>query len=300
VPHHRSSFLATFLDRPAFQPIGLPLGQLEFFPIGLDDPDRLCRAFAGYDAVAHLAGINRERGSQTYQHVHVEGTANVVVAAKRAGVRRIAMLSFLRARPDCGSAYHESKWAAEQIVLNCGIPHTILKSGVIFGRGDHLLDHLSHALFTLPLFATVGLHQPPLRPIAVCDVAEILRAALVDERLTNQTVAVLGPETLTMRQVVKRVAAACGRRAFVFPMPVALHGLLGVMVEAVMKVPLMSRAQVRMLAEGLCQPAPTPIEDLPGDLAPTTPFSIEEIHRGLPDPGPFRRSHFACFREMTS
>ena len=38
---------------------------------------------------------------------------------------------------------------------------TILKSGVIYGLGDHLLDHLSHALHTLPLFATVGRHQPP-------------------------------------------------------------------------------------------------------------------------------------------
>jgi NADH dehydrogenase len=279
---------------------GSSAGSFEVCPVGMDDPARLCDAFAGCDAVAHLAGINRQRGTQTYQRVHVEGTANVVVAAKRAGVRRIAMLSFLRARPNCGSAYHESKWAAEEIVRNSGIPFTILKSGVIFGRGDHLLDHLSHALHTLPLFATVGLRQPPLRPIAVRDVAEILRAALVEERLTNQTVAVLGPETLTMRQLVKRVANACGRNAILFPMPVAFHRLLGVLGEAMMKVPLVSRAQVRMLAEGLCEPAPLPIDGLPQDLAPTTPFSIDEIQRGLPEPGPFRCSDFAGFTEATS
>ena len=73
-------------------------------------------AFAGCEAVVHCAGINRELGEQTYQRVHIAGTANVVAAAWRAGVRKIVLISFLRARPNCGSGYHESKWAAEEIV----------------------------------------------------------------------------------------------------------------------------------------------------------------------------------------
>ena len=49
--------------------------------VGLDDIDALARAFAGCDAVAHLAGINREIGEQTYERVHVAGTQNVVADA---------------------------------------------------------------------------------------------------------------------------------------------------------------------------------------------------------------------------
>jgi len=67
----------------------------------------MTKAFAGCDAVAHLAGINRELGEQTYQRVHVDGTRNVTEAARRAGITRIALLSFLRARPACGSPCHE-------------------------------------------------------------------------------------------------------------------------------------------------------------------------------------------------
>ena len=69
--------------------------------IGLDDEEKLGNALAGCDGVAHCAGINREIGDQTYQRVHIEGTANVIEAAKRAGVRKLIMLSFLRARPGC-------------------------------------------------------------------------------------------------------------------------------------------------------------------------------------------------------
>ena len=98
------------------------------------------RAVAGCEAVVHCAGINREIGPQTYRAVHLEYTARVVDAARHAGVRRVVMLSFLRARPDCGSAYHESKWAAEEIVRGTDLDWTILKAGVIHGRGDHMLD----------------------------------------------------------------------------------------------------------------------------------------------------------------
>jgi uncharacterized protein YbjT (DUF2867 family) len=258
----------------------------ELAPVGLGDRAALRRAFEGCDAVAHLAGINRERGSQTYRAVHIEGTANVVAAVHDAKVKRIVMLSFLRARPDCGSAYHESKYEAEQIVRASGIPYTVLKSGVIYGRGDHLLDHLSHALFTLPLFATVGFNQPSLRPIAVRDVVRILHASLLHGRLTNQTVPVTGPEALTMRQLVQRVARVIGHRAWVVPLPVLFHRILARVVELAMDVPLVSRAQVRMLAEGLCEPAEAP-DPLPDDLRSTTRMTDAEIRRGLPPPGPF-------------
>src|SRR5207302_10721323 len=101
-----------------------------FVAASTDAVDSLRRAFSGCDAVAHFAGINREIGAQTYERVHVRGTRAVVDAARASGVGKIIYLSFLRARPACGSPYHESKWAAEELVRGSGIDHTILKSGV--------------------------------------------------------------------------------------------------------------------------------------------------------------------------
>src|SRR5215204_2729206 len=138
----------------------------------LSDVEQLKEAFAGCHAVAHCAGINREIGNQTYQCVHVEGTANVVEAARAAGVEKIVLMSFLRARPNCDSPYHESKWRAEEIVRNSGLDYTIIKAGVVYGRGDHMLDHLSYALHTFPLFALVGLEEKTVRPLAVEDLVQ--------------------------------------------------------------------------------------------------------------------------------
>ncbi len=266
-----------------------------FVPIGLDDPGELADAFAGCHAVAHCAGINRQAGSQTYQRVHVDGTRRVVESARAAGVRKIVLVSFLRARPGCGSGYHESKWAAEQLVRESGLDHTVLKCGVIYGRGDHMLDHLSHALFTLPVFAFVGLRDRAVRPVAVEDVVRVLRASLVDGALSGRTVAVLGPEQLGLRAAVRRVARVVGQRPLMLPMPVWFHYVVGWFVERVMAVPLVSVAQVRMLSEGLAEPSP-PCDQLPPELAAGLPFSEARIRRGLPPRGPFVRGDLECQR----
>jgi NADH dehydrogenase len=244
----------------------------------------LAEAFAGCDGVAHCAGINRERGNQTYQRVHIEGTRNVVAAAKAAGLKKVLLLSFLRARPACGSAYHESKWAAEEIVRSSGLDYTVLKAAMIYGKGDHMLAHTSHALQILPLIAVVGMKDRPVRPVAVDDVVRIAEASLVEGRLSRQTVAVVGPEELRLGEVVRRIARVLGRRPVVFPLPVAFHYALGWLLEGIVAVPLVSVAQVRILAEGVTEACP-PCDGLPADVLPTRPFSVEEILKGLPSRG---------------
>ena len=169
---------------------------MTFVASDLSDPAVLRKAFAGCDAVAHCAGINREIGQQTYHRVHIEGTRNVVEAAGEAGVKKVVLMSFLRARPNCGSAYHESKWAAEELVRASGLDYTIIRASMVYGRGDHMLDHLSHALHTFPLFAMVGLKEKGIRPLAIDDLVDVMRAALVEGRLTRQTVAITGAEEM--------------------------------------------------------------------------------------------------------
>lgn len=259
----------------------------------LSDPDILAGTFTGCDAVAHCAGINRELGSQTFEGVHVEGTRHVVEAARRVGVRRIALMSFLRARPDCSSAYHESKWAAEEIVRASGLEYTIIKAGMVYGRGDHMLDHLSHAFHTLPLLATVGFRQKAIRPLAIEDLLQVLQAALIDGRLPRKTVALTGAEELLLSEAAGRVAEVLGRSVWIFPAPVLFHRGLALVCEWTMKIPLVAKAQVQILVEGVVEPA-TPCDPLPADLVPVRRFTPDQIRSGLPEPGAFGIRDLRC------
>lgn len=262
------------------------LPRARFVPIGTSDGDALVSAFVGCDGVAHCAGINLEFGAQTYQRVHVEGTRNVVNAARHAGVKRIALLSFLRARPNCGSGYHESKWEAEEIVRGSGMEYTVFKAGVIYGRGDHMLDHLSHGLQTFPIFALVGMKDSRVRPLAVEDLVQVMIASLIEGRLACKTVPITGPEEMNLSGAARRVTAVLGKHPLFICAPVFFHCLLGWILERIMTVPLISLAQVRILSEGIVEPLP-PCETLPDDLLPRTPFSELQIRLGLPEAGGF-------------
>jgi len=244
---------------------------------------------AGCDAVAHLAGINLERPGQSFDAVHIRGTENIVAAARANGVPKVVLLSFLRARPGTSSPYHESKWQAEEIVRYSGLDFTIFKSGVIYGSGDHMLDHLSKVLHALPVFPLVGFTDRGVRPVAVADAAWAIGAALVGNRLSGLTVALLGPDEMPLGEAVRRVAAATGHRARLFRAPVALHRVHALVLEKLMQIPPASRAQVHMLSEGIVE-AWGDVADLPPELAPVTPFTDESISAGLPPRGGFRRS----------
>lgn len=255
-------------------------------PADVGNKDSLKKAFLGCQAVAHCAGINREIGKQTYKRVHIEGTSNVVETAKESHVEKILITSFLRARPNCGSAYHESKWEAEEIVRSSGLNYTVLKSGVIYGKGDHMLDHLSHALYSFPIFGLVGLKEKNIRPNAIEDVVSIIEASLIKNELNNKTVAVLGPEEMALKKAVQRVGEVVGKHPIYIRMPVWMHYMIAWFAEKIMKVPMTSIAQVRMLSEGIVEPLPA-CDPLPEELQPKTLFTKGQIQKGLPPGGKF-------------
>jgi NADH dehydrogenase len=149
-----------------------------------------------------------------------------------------------------------------------------------------MLDHLSHAFHTFPIFALVGLKEQTLRPLAIEDLVHVMRAALIDRRLKRQTIALVGPEEMYLREAVLRVAEVAGKKPVLFPLPVWCHRLLARVFELTMKVPLISVAQVQILAEGVVEPS-SPVSPLPYDLMPTRRFTPEQIRNGLPHPAPF-------------
>jgi len=271
------------------------LAGVKFFSSDLADAQELERAFEGCEVVAHCAGINREIGAQTYERVHIDGTRNVVDAARWAGVRKIVLLSFLRARPGCGSAYHESKWDAEEVVRAPGLDYTIFKAGVIYGLGDHMLDHLSHALYTFPVFGLVGMKEKAVRPLAVEDLVTAMLASFQDARLSNKTVSITGPEEISLGEVVRRVGSVIDRKPLYLRVPIAIQKVIAWSAERTMKIPLLSLAQLRILSEGIVDALP-PCDLLPSDLQPTTRFTPEQIRRGLPEPGPFGCRDLRCAR----
>lgn len=259
-----------------------PIQGATFFALDANDTDRLTQAFEGCDAVVHCAGTSVEDAKQTFYHLHVEGARSAVTAAEQAHVKKFVLVSYLSVRPNVKSEYHTTKWQGEEIVRSSKLNFTILKAGLIYGQGDHLINNLSNLFRKLPIFAAVGLKEKSVRLVAVEDLVEVIRASLDEERFARQTVAVLGPEEFPFSQAARRIAKAMGKPSLiVLPFPVFFHRILAFFSERFMPKPLITKSQVQMLADGISQPTLESVP-LPDDLKPKTLFTEEEIRKGLP------------------
>lgn len=211
---------------------------------GLDE------AFAGADAVVHLVGIIRERGQDTFERVHVEGTLNVLAAMKHTGVQRLIQMSALGASADSRSAYQRSKAAAELAVKESVVEYTILRPSLIFGKGDEFFGGTLKGLATAaPVVPVVGDGSYRLRPVFVADVAAAFGSALSSPAASGETFALTGPRDYSLRELLLLVMGALSIRKPLINVPLALVRF-GATLTSFLPNPPVTRDQLAMLVEG--------------------------------------------------
>ncbi|MEJ8548245.1 complex I NDUFA9 subunit family protein [Brevibacillus borstelensis] len=179
----------------------------------LFDPDSLTRAMEDCDAVIHLVGIIREskqKGS-TFSRIHVEGTRNVLQAAAKADIRRFVHMSALGARANATSGYHQSKYEAEQLVQNSGIPYVIFRPSVIFGPGDEFVNMLAD-LVRMPVTPVIGDGSYLLQPVARKTVADVFVQALSQESAVGRIFETGGPQPVSYGSILDAIGEAIGKR----------------------------------------------------------------------------------------
>lgn len=217
----------------------------------LFDTESLVQAMEDCDAVIHLVGIIREQPGKgvTFSRIHVESTKHLLEAAKRVGINRFVHMSALGAREQATSAYHRTKYAAEQLVQASGIPHVIFRPSVIFGPGDEFVNMLSE-LVRLPVTPVIGDGTYPLQPVARETVADVFVQALTLSTSTNRIYETGGPEPVTYEQILDNIGDAIGKRTVrKMHIPLALMKPVVNMMEGFSFFPI-TNTQLTMLLEG--------------------------------------------------
>jgi uncharacterized protein YbjT (DUF2867 family) len=154
-----------------------PEDEIAWVDGALDRPETLVKLCAGADAVIHVAGAINAPSRAAFEAANVAGTANMVDAARRAGVRRFVHISSLAAREPQLSAYGWSKAKSERLVAASGLDWTIVRPPAVYGPGDRE----TFDLFRMARRGLVAL--PPKGHFSVIHVEDLCRLilALLDE-----------------------------------------------------------------------------------------------------------------------
>ena len=239
-------------------------------------------ALEGCDALAHCACLpGTAEDSRDFSGFPAR-TRLLAETARRAGVQRFVLAGFLRARPGCGLPWLENLWQAEEIIRHAGMEHLVVKCGLVYGPGDDFVKPLARTLAAWPLVVLPGKGALPVRPVRVDDVTRLLRSFLLERRPRWRTVAVTGPETVTLRQAVERVAEAAGSRITPLEYPSGIRQTAAWTVEKLFRQKNWLRpARLRLFGEPLDAALPYGAPP-PKDLRPLIPFTTETIRESLP------------------
>lgn len=215
----------------------------------ITEPTSLGPALRGVEAVVHLVAIIREQGDRTFQKVNVEGTGNVVGAAKAAGVRRFVHMSALGAVDDPRYRYIYSKWQAEEIVRKSGLDWTIFRPSVIYGPGFGFFDRLwqSVKLSPPPIVPVPGSGKTRFQPIWVGDVATCIVKAVDDPSTAGKLYEIGGPEHLTFEQMLDGVMKVRGVRRLKVKVPLFLMRPVVPLMGLVLRDPPVSSVELKQL-----------------------------------------------------
>jgi dihydroflavonol-4-reductase len=217
----------------------------------LRDPDSLTRAAEGCELVFHVAADYRlwSRNPGELYESNVDGTRNMLSAAKAAGVERFVYTSTVgcigvpsggigdETRPvsidDMAGAYKRSKFLAEQVARDYardGFPVVIVNPTAPMGdhdfkptpTGQIVRDFLSGAM---PAYIDTGLNVVNVRDVALGHLLACEKGK-VGERY------ILGSENLTLGQILRELARITGRKAPTVELPYFVAYTAGVITTA--------------------------------------------------------------------
>lgn len=204
-------------------------------------------ALAGCEALVHLAArvhVMQDSAADPlaeFRRVNVEGTLNLARQAARHGVRRFVFVSSVKVngeatlpgqpfteeqRPHPQDAYGISKHEAEQglraLAQETGMQVVIVRPPLVYGAGVRAnfrtLALAVQARLPLPL----ALVDNRRSLVGLDNLVDFLRVCLEHPAAAGQTFLVSDGEDLSTPELVRRMAAAIGRRALLLPVPSAL------------------------------------------------------------------------------
>ncbi len=202
-------------------------------------------ALDGADVAYYLV---HSLGTRDFERQDRLAATTVSHEAARAGVKQIVYLGGLGGDDPSASAHLRSRRETAEYLASDGIPVTTLRAAMVIGKGSAAFETILGLVKRLPVMLTPSWVSTPTQPIALADIARYLAGVCGSEATFAKGYDAGGPEVMTYRQMIERIAALLGRKPRIVEVPVLTPGLSALWLELVTPV---NASVARPLVEGL-------------------------------------------------
>jgi uncharacterized protein YbjT (DUF2867 family) len=183
------------------------------------DAESISSALRGIDTVYYLVHSMKSKGRE-FARMDREGAKNFLDAAENTGVRRIIYLSGLGETGSGLSEHLQSRAEVGRILQSGKIPTTVLRAAIIIGPGSASWEMLRQLVERLPIMTTPKWVETRCQPIALRDVLSYLAGCGEADATAGETFDIGGPDIMTYRQMMTKVAELLGKRVRIYGIPI--------------------------------------------------------------------------------
>ena len=208
----------------------------------------VARAVEGAEVVYYLV---HSLGSQDFERQDRVAAENVATASEHTGVGQIVYLGGLGDDDPTASPHLRSRRETGERLAAGSVPVTALRAAMIVGRGSAAFETIVALVDRLPAMIMPSWVSTPTQPVALDDVGRYLAGVCGNAAAVGQSFDVGGPEVMTYRQMIERIAKLRGRRPRLLEVPVLTPRLSSLWLHLVTPV---NASVARPLIEGLKNP----------------------------------------------
>lgn len=256
-----------------------PLGQVgQIIPVqvSLSSQGNLEKTIQGSDVVINLVGILFEKGSQTFEKIHVEGAKNIAQVSEKLGIPTLLHMSALGANKDSRSRYASTKARGEQEVLKHFPKATIFRPSVIFGPEDAFLNRFAQMALLSPFLPLIGGGKTRFQPIYVGDVTDCFVNALGRLDAQGKTYELGGPSVYTFKELMEYLLETIHLKRLLLSLPFPLAKIMG-SVAQFLPIPPLTPDQVELLkSDTVISPHALTADDL--DVSPKAMEAVAPLY----------------------
>ncbi|MGB8003421.1 MAG: NAD(P)H-binding protein [Gaiellaceae bacterium] len=168
--------------------------------------------------------------------------------AERAGVKQLVYLGGLGDDSADLSSHLRSRQETRERLAATSVPVTTLRAAIVIGRESAAFETIVALVDRLPAMITPKWVSTRTQPIALPDVVAYLAGVCGVKETFGESYDVGGPEVMTYREMMERIAELRGKHPFIFEVPVLTPYLSSLWLHVVTPV---KAGVARPLIEGL-------------------------------------------------
>jgi uncharacterized protein YbjT (DUF2867 family) len=186
-------------------------------PLDVDRPETLGPALGGCSAAIYL--VHAMAAGPGYEHRERQAAHHFIEAAERCGLQRIVYLGGAVPHGEASRHLH-SRLVTGEILRNGRIPVVELRAAMIIGRESLSFQIVRDLSVRLPVMVLPRWLATRSQPIAIDDVVFAIVRALALPAEKAGVYALPGPEILSAKEILLRVARLRGIRPITVSVPV--------------------------------------------------------------------------------